>query len=168
MREARLSSFLLDCCDYWVIPVKDRTLDMWEILLLTLSRGGWHTTRLTLSRQFLTSCITWSLGALATSSPLMLRIWSPGMSLSTLGPPPVTNLTIIELLMWTGNWETLPTSNLSNSIFTALSNSSHLTMTGFSEPATNPNPSSGCLSSVTSLGSGTSSESVAPHFLGSS
>ena len=29
---------------------------------------------------------------LATSSPLMERIWSPGMSLSTLGPPPVTNL----------------------------------------------------------------------------
>ena len=31
---------------------------------------------------------------LATSSPLMERIWSPGMSLSTLGPPPVTNLKI--------------------------------------------------------------------------
>ena len=29
---------------------------------------------------------------LATSSPLMDRIWSPGISLSTLGPPPVTNL----------------------------------------------------------------------------
>ena len=36
---------------------------------------------------------------LATSSPLMERIWSPGISLSTLGPPPVTNLNgdIIEL-----------------------------------------------------------------------
>ena len=45
---------------------------------------------------------------------------------------------------------------------------SHLTMTGFSEPATKPKPSSGCLSRVTSLGSGISSESVAPHFLGSS
>ena len=31
-------------------------------------------------------------GHLATSSPLMERIWSPGISLSTLGPPPVTNL----------------------------------------------------------------------------
>ena len=41
-------------------------------------------------------------------------------------------------------------------------------MTGFSEPATKPKPSSGCLSRVTSLGSGISSESVAPHFLGSS
>ena len=82
-----------------------------------MSRGGWHTTRLTVSRQFRTSWITWSRGALsrkyldtiteniwdgknivscqqylATSSPLMERIWSPGMSLSTLGPPPVTNL----------------------------------------------------------------------------
>ena len=38
-------------------------------------------------------------GHLATSSPLMERIWSPGISLSTLGPPPVTNLNgdIIEL-----------------------------------------------------------------------
>ena len=75
---------------------------------LTLSRGGWHTTKLTFSRQFLTSCITWSRGALklfsckyfhfkyflyrATSSPLIESIWSPGISLSTLGPPPVTNL----------------------------------------------------------------------------
>ena len=38
-------------------------------------------------------------GHLATSSPLMERIWSPGISLSTLGPPPVTNLNgdVIEL-----------------------------------------------------------------------
>ena len=28
----------------------------------------------------------------ATSSPLIESIWSPGISLSTLGPPPVTNL----------------------------------------------------------------------------
>ena len=33
--------------------------------LLTLSRGGWHTTRLTVSRQFRTSWITWSRGALS-------------------------------------------------------------------------------------------------------
>ena len=38
-------------------------------------------------------------GHLATSSPLIERIWSPGISLSTLGPPPVTNLNgdIVEL-----------------------------------------------------------------------
>ena len=59
---------------------------------LTLSKGGWHTTKETVSRQFRTSCITWSLGALLTSSPLICRIWSPGRNLLTLGPPLVTNL----------------------------------------------------------------------------
>ena len=38
---------------------------------------------------------------------------------------------------------------------------SHLTMTGFSDPATKPKPSSWSLSSVTVLGSGTSSVSEA-------
>ena len=44
----------------------------------------------------------------------------------------------------------------------------YLTMTGFSEPATKPKPSSWWRSSVTSRGSGTSSASAAPHFRGSS
>ena len=57
-----------------------------------MSRGGWQTIRVTVSLQFLTSCMTWSLGAFLTSSPLMVRIWSPGISLFTLGPPLVTNL----------------------------------------------------------------------------
>ena len=39
---------------------------------------------------------------LATSSPLIERIWSPGISLSTLGPPPVTNLNwnFYEISVW--------------------------------------------------------------------
>ena len=57
-----------------------------------MSRGGWQTIRVTVSLQFLTSCMTWSLGAFLTSSPLMVRIWSPGINLFTLGPPLVTNL----------------------------------------------------------------------------
>ena len=61
-------------------------------LMLTLSKGGWHTTRDTCSLQLRTSCITWSLGAFFTSSPLIWRIWSPGFNLWTLGPPLVTNL----------------------------------------------------------------------------
>ena len=45
-----------------------------------------------MSLQFLTSCMTWSRGAILTSSPLICRIWSPGINLFTLGPPLVTNL----------------------------------------------------------------------------
>jgi hypothetical protein len=57
-----------------------------------LSNGGWQTTRVTSTVQFLTSWMTWSLGAVLTSSPLMASSWSPGISLFTLGPPDVTNL----------------------------------------------------------------------------
>ena len=45
---------------------------------------------------------------------------------------------------------------------------SHLTMTGFSDPATNPNPSSGSRLNSTVLGSGTSFGSIGIHFRGSS
>jgi hypothetical protein len=45
---------------------------------------------------------------------------------------------------------------------------SYLTMTGFSDPATNPNPISLSLSRVTCLGSGISSGSIVPHLRGSS
>ena len=47
-------------------------------------------------------------------------------------------------------------------------NSAHLTMTGFSDPATNPNPSSGSRLNSTVLGSGTSFGSIGIHFRGSS
>lgn len=59
---------------------------------LTLSRGGCVTVSWTRSLHDLTNWITWSRGAFFTSSPLIMRIWSPGSSFSTLGPPSVTNL----------------------------------------------------------------------------
>ena len=49
-----------------------------------------------------------------------------------------------------------------------LQNKSYLTMTGFSDPATNPNPSSGSRVKSTVLGSGMSSGSIGIHFRGSS
>ena len=66
--------------------------------ILTLSKGGWHTIKETASLQFRTSCITWSRGARFTSSPLIWRIWSPGINLLTLGPPLVTNLQIDQMI----------------------------------------------------------------------
>ena len=60
--------------------------------------------RETASLQFRTSCITWSRGARLTSSPLIWRIWSPGINLLTLGPPLVTNLEhnilIVRQIIW--------------------------------------------------------------------
>ena len=77
---------------------------IWYMRIAGIFHNHWTLT-------YLTSSMTYSLGAFLTSSPLICTTWSPGSSLSSLGPPasqtkisskkpPMVQMIILSWYLW--------------------------------------------------------------------